>query len=379
MANKDYYSVLGVDKKATDEEIKSAYRKLAKQYHPDLNQDNPEAGEKFKEINEAYEVLGDKQKRANYDQFGSADGNPFGAGGSGFGGFGSDGGFGGAFSGIDEIFNMFTNFGARGRNQSENQAGDDITVKITLSFLEAALGCKKTINLSRIEKCDHCHGTGAKNGSDYTVCSNCNGTGQARYAQNTVFGRIVQVGTCKICGGRGKIIKEKCPNCSGSGNLRKTKDITINIPAGIDNDQVMTINNGGHANGTNNQAGDLHIVVSVREHQMLKRDHMNLYITVPVPFMTALTGGTILVPGVNEKLELTIPEATQTGSVFKIKGKGIKDLKRDAYGDIIVTVQVELPKRLDRKMRDMLSSIKGIDDKDNYSKHKDYLNKLNNL
>lgn len=380
MANsKDYYKSLGVEKNATEDEIKSAYRKLAKKYHPDLNKDNPDAAEKFKEINEAYEVLSDKQKRSNYDQFGNPDGNQFSGfgdytqNGSGFGGFGD---FGSIF---ENIFGGMGNFGSSYSKAQQKVAGDDIQLKINLSFTEACLGCEKQINLSRIETCEHCRGTGAKNGSGYTVCSMCKGSGQVKHIENTLFGQRISVGVCSKCGGTGKEIREKCSYCNGSGTLRKTRTINVSIPAGIDNEQVMTMRGEGHANGSDGDKGNLYLIINVASHPMLKREGFDLYINVPVPFTMCLLGGTITVPGVNEILEVKIPELCQTGTTLNVKGKGVKKLRKDGYGDLHITIQVEMPKNLDKKNKEILKKFSDNISMQDFSKFKDYNARLDKV
>ena len=380
MANKDYYETLGVSKTASADEIKSAYRKLAKKYHPDLNPNDKVAAEKFKEINEAYEVLGDEQKRQNYDQFGSAEGNPFGGGGfSGFntgnfsGNFDSFGGFGSIF---DDIFNSFGGTSQRS-SRKEKVAGDDITIKMNLTFMEACTGVKKTINISRIESCTHCAGTGAKDGKEYTVCSTCNGTGQVRYSQQTFLGRVVNVGPCQDCGGTGKKIKSKCEFCGGAGTVRATRNINIQFPAGIDNDQILTVNGEGHANGTNGAKGNIRILVSVSDHKLLKRDGYDLLIDVPIPFTMSLLGGKIKVPGINETIELIIPALTQTNTTFTLKGKGIPKLKNpSSKGDMKIKVIVENPKSLDRDSKAKLEEISSKLGDNSFTKYRDYLSKI---
>ncbi len=385
MAEKDFYKTLGVDKNASADEIKSAYRKLAKKYHPDLNPNDETAAAKFKEINEAYEVLGDEQKRKNYDQFGSADGNPFGAG--GFGGFSHGGGFSGNFGnfsaedfgGFGSIFDdLFGGFGSGRRTKTaQTVAGEDISLRLTLSFMEACTGCKKTIKVSRIEKCSHCGGTGAKNAGDVVTCPTCNGTGQVRYSQQTFLGRVVNVGPCQDCGGTGKKIKNKCEFCGGTGTERKDATISVSIPAGIDNEQVLTLKGEGHANGTKGAKGDLKLYITVTPHTLLRREGYDLLVDVPIPFTTSLLGGKIKIPGINETIELVIPALTQTNTTFNLRGKGVPKLnKKDSRGDLKVKVIVEMPKSLDRQTKQKLEEIASSISQNSYAKYKDYLSKL---
>lgn len=381
---KNFYDVLGVDKNASQDDIKSAYFKLAKQYHPDLNKSS-DAAAKFKEINEAYSVVGDAEKRKNYDQFGSADGNPFsgnaGSGGFGnFGGFSSSGGF-GDFD-VEDLFSKA--FGGSGFNFSNGgstrhkNVGADITLRLNLTFEEAALGCTKTFSFERTEKCSHCDGSGAENG-EVKVCPTCNGTGQVRYTQNSIFGRVVQVGVCETCGGTGKVASQKCSNCNGNGILKKTRTITVTIPAGIDNEQEMTISGEGNATSSSSQNGNLILQIGVSPHKMLTRNGFDLYITVPIPFTTSLLGGSITVPVVAGKVTIDIPALTQTGTVFTVKGKGIKKLKKTGSGDLIITVNVEMPKNLDAETRKKLATATENISNNSYSKCKDYDSKLSKL
>jgi molecular chaperone DnaJ len=246
---------------------------------------------------------------------------------------------------------------------------------MTLSFLEAALGTNKVVNIPRVETCETCHGSGAKNGTSLSTCTECNGTGQVRYTQNTIFGHVVQVGICKSCGGKGKIITDPCTVCGGVGTTKQTRNLKIAIPAGIDNEQIITVKGEGNSNGKGVK-GDLQLHISVTPHSMLKRNGFDLQITVPIPFSISLLGGEIEVPGVNETLRLKIPELTQTNTIFNVRGKGIKKLKKDAYGDLLVTVTVEMPKTLDKKTKSQLTEILSSVGDTNYSKYKDYLNKL---
>lgn len=383
MANKNYYDILGVNKNASDDEIKKAYRSLAKKYHPDLNPGNAEASEKLKEVNQAYSVLSDKTKKQNYDTYGDENGPQGFGGGSGFGGFGSGfSGFGGAdFGDFGDIFsNIFGGaFGGGGRSSRQANAqsqGADIQVKIKLSFVEAAFGCKKNINLNRSETCPHCKGTGAKNGTDFTTCSKCSGTGTVRQAQNTPFGQVVSEGICPDCRGTGKKIKEKCPNCNGNGVTRENRNIEINIPGGIANDQVLTLRGQGEAGRNGGPAGDMQILIQVENHKLLKREGYDVYVDVPVTFTEALLGAKVKIPGINETLELTIPELTQTGTILTVKGKGVKILNKNAYGDLFAKITIEMPKSLDKKEKQMLADLEKSISKNQYAKKKAFNDKL---
>lgn len=364
---KNYYETLGIDKNASSEEIKSAYRKLAKQYHPDINK-TEEASAKFKEINEAYECLSDPQKKSNYDQFGSSEGpQGFGGAGGGFSGFG----------GFEDIFNMFSGFGGGTSRANAKMVGEDINVRVNISFKEACLGGTKSVSINRVENCEECHGTGAKNGTEFTTCSHCGGTGQVREVKNTMFGQMVNVGTCSHCGGTGKIIKEKCAECMGKGFNKRARTITITIPAGVNDGQVLTLRGEGNSGVNGGSSGNLNIILGVGSHELLTRKEFNLYATIPVPFTTLLLGGEIKVPSVNETLTLKIPELTQPGTVFKLKGKGVKMLRKEAFGDLFITVNAEFPKSLDKKSREALQNLsKDIND-GSYQKYRDYVLKLN--
>ena len=373
MASKNYYEILGVDKSATDDEIKSAYRKMAKKYHPDLNKDNPQAADKFKEVNEAYECLSDKTKRRNYDQFGSADGvNPndfFGGGSSGFGGFGS----------FDDLFNIFGGFGGGNRTANKGIRGDDVQVALNLSFVEAVFGCEKSINVNRIETCSKCNGTGAKNGTEYSTCNECHGSGVARYTENTMFGTVVRTGPCRSCNGTGKLIKEKCSDCGGNGNKRTTSSITVNIPAGIDDGQVITMRGKGNCGVRGGSNGDLHIIVKVASHKVLVRDGYDLNLKLYVPFYTLLLGGEVEIPLAKGTTTLKIPELTQSNTIFKLKGKGIKNLNSNNYGNLIVTVVAESPKSLSKDEKSYLTKLKDSFKENDFSRYKSYLKDIDNL
>jgi molecular chaperone DnaJ len=369
---KDYYNILGVKKDANDVEIKSAYRKMAKKYHPDLNKDNEAASAKFKEVNEANEVLSDTSKRANYDRYGSAEGPQF-------SGFSSGGGFSGAgaggFGGFEDIFSMFS--GGFGGAAPKSTKGEDIAVRMDISFEEAAIGVKKKVKISRLEECKSCSATGAKNGTEYYTCSSCGGAGKKEYTQQTLFGRMTNIADCKICSGTGKQIKTKCTSCNGKGTKKTDRIITVTVPAGIDHGQILTIKSEGNASKKQGVQGDLKLIVNIARHRLLSREGIHLYITVPIPVTLSLLGGSLIVPGIKEKVEFTIPPLTQTGSTFKIKGKGIKNLRSSHKGDLFVTVDVEMPKTIDKNSKKLLAEIADKLEDSNYTGYKDYLNKLN--
>jgi molecular chaperone DnaJ len=384
--NKDYYNILGVSKDASQDEIKSAYRTLAKKYHPDLHPNDESCAQKFKEINEAYEVLGDANKRANYDQFGSAGPN------ANFGGFGSNEnpfgqGFGGGFSsesfggGFDDIFDMFSSFGGRtkSRKSTVQVPGEDIAVNINLTFKEAVFGCEKIFKVNKIEKCESCSGTGAKNGTEYETCPDCHGTGQVRYTQSTIFGQVSSIGPCKTCNATGKVIREKCPVCNGKGTIKTAQEIKIKIPAGIDNNQVITMRGKGNASIKSGPNGDLIINVSVAPHPILVRDGYDLLLDLPLPFTTAYLGGKVNVPTADDTYTLTIPPLTQPNTVFKLKGRGVKVLQKESYGDLIVTVRVEMPKDYNKLDKDLVQKLEENISGGAYKKFKDFQDKMKKL
>ncbi len=371
MASKDYYSILGVDKGASADEIKSAYRRLAKKYHPDLNK-TEEAAAKFKEINEAYEVLGDAQKRANYDQYGSADGNPFGAGGAGAGGFGDF--FGGG--GFGDIFgDIFSAFGGRGQTRAQTK-GSDINIAVILEFEEACFGCEKNITINKVEKCSVCNGTGAKNGKEFTTCRECNGSGRVRFQQNTIFGTTIREAACPKCNGTGKIIKDKCPNCNGKGDIKTSKTVKAKFPAGIDNGNTLRMRGEGNAPAGAGINGDLNIKVSVRPHKLLVRNGNDLTLELYVPFTTTLLGGKVDIPTLNGKYTLNIPELTASGTLMKIKNKGVKMLNRESYGDLLVTVKAEVPKNLDKDTKAKLVELASKLGENSYTKYSNFLKNM---
>lgn len=370
---KNYYETLGVDKKASADDIKSAYRKLAKKYHPDLNKGEKTAEHKFKEVSEAYEVLSDEKKRSNYDQFGSAEGNPnFG---DYFKGGNAGGGFGG-FSDFGDIFgDIFSAFGG-GRSSRAVERGDDIDVQINLSFDEAAFGVTKDLLIPKVEKCSACSGTGAKNGREFTQCSTCRGSGRVRYTQQTLFGTTIQEGVCKECNGTGKIIKEKCADCSGKGYKKVTKTVRVKVPAGIADGQTITMRGEGNAPVRQGVSGDLHIYVRVSSHKVLIRDGFDLLLELYIPFTLALLGGKVTIPTLNGNIEADIKELTQSGTIMRFKNKGMKVLNKESYGDLIVTIKTEAPKNIDKKTKELLKDIADQIPQNNYSKYESYLKKI---
>ena len=372
MAKRDYYEVLGVPKDADDAAIKKAYRLQAKKNHPDVNPGDKDAEERFKEINEAYQVLSNPQKRAQYDQFGH-DGPQAGFG----GGYGDFSGFGGGgFGGFEDIFSSFFGGGAGGARHNGPIPGDDLRYDLTISFEEAALGCEKEINLVRDEECPECHGSGAKPGSKVDTCPTCNGTGQERVMTNTPFGRIQNIRTCSRCKGSGKIITEPCPKCHSRGKVRVSKRRTVKVPAGIDNGQVLTIRGQGGLGERGGQPGDLLIVITVKLHKLFKRRDDNLLIEMPMTFTQAALGAEIDVPTLGKPVKYKFPEGTQPGQVFCLKGEGIPHLRGSGKGDLYVTAVVEIPKKLNDKQKDLLQQFEATVSGNQYEKKKSFFDRV---
>ncbi|MEN6338661.1 MAG: molecular chaperone DnaJ [Clostridiaceae bacterium] len=355
MADKrDYYEILGVSKTATVEEIKSAFRKRAKECHPDLHPGDKKAEAEFKELNEAAEVLVDAEKRAKYDQYGHAAFDPSMGGqdpfsGGGFGGFGDLSDilgqmFGGAFSG--------GGFGGSTRNGPV--PGEDLRYSLTITFEEAAFGAEKEITIPREEACETCGGSGAKPGTEPVKCKTCNGTGQVRTQQNTILGSFTSTRPCAACRGTGKIIVDSCPDCRGAGRVRKNIKKTLKIPAGIDNGQTLRLPGMGSAGHRGGQNGDLYVTIGVRSHKQFVRKGFDLYLDMPISFTMAALGGSITVPTLRESVKYTIPAGTQTGSTFRLREQGIKHLNANGMGDLLVTVKVDVPKHLTEEQRTLL-------------------------
>lgn len=377
MSKRDYYEVLGVSKTATQDELKKAYRKLARKYHPDLNKDNPEAAEKFKECNEAYSVLSDEQKRAQYDQFGpEAFENGGMGGGPGAGGFGGFGGFGG--SGMEDIFDMF--FGGQGRGGRSNNAGPqrgaDLRYDMEITFEEAAFGVEKEISLKRSERCEHCHGEGAEPGSKVETCPECHGSGYVRFTQNTMFGQMVNERPCSRCHGEGKIISNPCKECGGSGTVKKTKKLKVKIPAGVDNGSRLRVGGEGEAGLKGGPSGDLYVYLYVKPHKFFERDGTTVLCEVPINIVQATLGAEIKVPTLDGQVTMKVPEGTQPGKVMRLKGKGIPSLRGGGRGDQLVRMKVVVPTKLTDKQKDALQKFADIS-KDNINpEEKSFLNKV---
>lgn len=346
MANKDYYEVLGLTKGASDDEIKRAFRKLAVQYHPDKNKGNKEAEEKFKEINEAYQVLSDPEKKARYDQFGTADFQ---------GGFDGFGGFDFADMGFGDIFDSFFGGGFSSRRRKDApQKGDDIEVIMRLTFEEAVFGAEKEISISRNETCETCRGNGAKPGTSPVTCDKCSGTGQVRVQRNTPLGSFVSTSYCDKCGGKGKLINDPCTTCKGKGKERKHRKIKVNVPAGVDNDNIIPLRGQGEHGVNGGPPGDLYIGLKVGSHPVLKRKGVDIYIDTHISFAQAALGTELKVPTVDGDVKYTVPQGTQPGTIFRLKGKGVPKVNSSARGDQYVNVIVDVPKKLNEKQVEAL-------------------------
>lgn len=379
---RDLYEVLGLQKGASDDEIKKAYRKLAKKYHPDLNPGDKEAEQKFKEVNEAYAVLSDPDKKSKYDQYGFAGVDP--QAGFGDGGFGGFGNFGGGFDGGDIFGDIFSSFfgGASGQSSSRaNSAarGGDILQRITLSFEEAAFGCKKDISFGRVEKCPECDATGAKKGSKIDTCQTCHGTGQVRVSQRTPLGMFQTTKTCDDCHGTGKKIAEPCTYCRGKGYVKVTKKLEVTIPAGIDDGQKIAIRSQGDTGRNGGPSGDLIVQVSVRPHPIFERDGYNIYCEVPITFAEAALGGDIEIPTLEGKETFNIPEGTQNGTQFTLRGKGIPYVNSKTRGDLIFAVNIETPKGLTESQKDLLRKFSESLGEKNNTKRESFLKNLKKM
>lgn len=377
---RDYYEVLGIQKGASDAEIKSAYRKLAKKYHPDLNPDDPEAEAKFKEVNEANDVLSDPQKRAKYDQFGHAGVDPSYAGGAG--GYSYGGGFGGFDGGIDlgDIFDSIFGGGSSRRSSPNGPTrGSDIAVNLDISFMEACKGVSHDIEITRSEPCDSCNGSGAKAGTTPKTCPDCHGTGYVRVTQRTMLGSMSTQRPCTRCAGKGKIIDTPCPTCNGNGRVQKRKKVTVDIPAGIAAGQTIAIRGEGHA-GTNGGArGDLKIRVTVRKDSLFERKGDDIWVELPISYTQAALGDEVTVPTIDGNVTYRIPEGTQPGDVLRLRGKGVQHCQREGRGDMLVKVIIEVPKKLTKAQKELLQKVESELNEKNFEKKSSFKDKLKKL
>ena len=371
---RDYYEVLGVQKGASEDEIKKAYRSLAKKYHPDMNPGDKTAEVKFKEVNEAYAVLSDADKRSKYDRFGHDAFDPT-SGGGGYGGFG---GFSGGDFDFGDIFSSFFGSGGGGASRANMpREGDDVATRVSVSFEEAAFGCKKEVNFARIENCPDCHGSGAEHEGDIETCPECRGSGRVTVRQQTMLGYMQTQRTCQRCSGRGKIVKNPCKNCNGKGRIRINKKLEVNIPSGIDDRQNIILRGQGSAGLNGGPNGDLIIEVKVREDKIFEREGNNIYCEVPISFAEATLGAEIDVPvlgGGSEKFK--IPDGTQSGTTFTLKNKGIPDINTKRKGDMIIKVAVETPKNLNSKQKELLIAFAESLGENNGSKKHSFFKKL---
>ena len=372
---RDYYEVLGVSRGASEDEIKKAYKKMARKYHPDLNPGDMTAEEKFKEVNEAYEVLSDADKKARYDQYGHAGVDPnFGAG--GFGG-GFDGSF--DFGDLGDIFGSFFGGGfggGRRTNPNAPQRGESIRMSIAISFEEAAFGCEKAVTVERYETCDTCHGNGCAPGTSPEVCPDCHGTGTVQVRRQTPMGVFATSSPCPKCGGKGRIIHQPCKDCRGSGMVRKKKTIQASIPAGIDNGQTISIRGQGNAGKNGGPAGDLLITITVRPHELFRREGTSVLCEAPITFTQAVLGAELEIPTIDGKVKYTLPEGTQSGTTFRLKGKGIPSINGRGRGDQYVTVYIETPKNLNKEQKEALKKFAETMGESNYEEQKKFFKKF---
>ena len=379
---KDFYESLGLKKGASDNEIKSAFRKMAMKYHPDKNPGDKKAEEKFKEINEAYGVLSDPDKKKKYDRFGHAGVDPN----AGFGGFGGFGGGAGGAGGFEDIFDMFGGMfggGAGGgygqRRRNAPMKGRDLQKGLTITFEEAAFGTKKQIKLNKYVKCETCEGSGAAPGSQKVTCTHCGGSGETRTTQRTPFGHFQSVTACEHCAGMGKVIDKPCGDCSGTGKVRSEVTIKVDVPAGVDNDSVISIKGQGEPGINDGPNGDLYIAISVKPHKLFKRKGQDLWLEIPISFAQAALGDELVVPTLSEKVSYSIPAGTQPDTVFRLKGKGIKSLRGNKSGDLYVKVVLEIPSKLNSKQKKMIKELGEELTNESYSKKKSFADTVKEL
>lgn len=369
MAKRDYYEVLGVNKGASADELKKAYRKKAMQYHPDRNPDDKEAEEKFKEVNEAYEILSDPQKRDRYDRFGHAGVDPN-------QGFGGGGGFGGFEDIFGDIFGSFAGGFGGGRRRNGPRKGADIQTRVSISFEEAAFGTKRDIKITRSEDCPDCGGTGASPGTERTTCPHCNGTGQINKVSNTPFGQFTNVTTCPNCGGQGTIVTDPCKKCSGKGKIRKDITINVDIPAGVDDDAVISLRGQGEPGQNGGPSGDVYVIVQVKPHKIFKRNGADLVLEIPITYPQAVLGADIVVPTLTERISYKVPPGTQHGTVFRLKGKGVKYVNSGRYGDLYVKVFIEIPKKVSGDQKKILQQLEEAYNKGEHEQKKNFMENM---
>jgi len=365
LSKRDYYEVLGVSKDASKEEIRKEYRKLARKYHPDVSKEE-NAEDKFKEVKEAYEVLYDEQKRAQYDQFGHDGPQSFGGGG-GFGGFGG---------GMEDIFDMFFGGGGGRRDPNAPQQGADLQYTISLTFEEAIFGKETEITIPQEEPCGTCDGSGTKPGTNPKTCTHCNGSGQLNVEQNTPFGRVVNRRACHYCQGKGKIITEKCTTCHGSGEVTKNAKIKVSIPAGVDEGQQVRLGGKGQPGKNGGPAGDLYVVIHVQPHEVFEREGDNIYLELPISFAQAALGDEVEVPTVHGNVSIKIPAGTQTGKTFRLRGKGAPNVRGYGQGDQHVKVRVVTPTKLTSKQKDLLKELNETMDNEPLTEEESFFSKF---
>lgn len=379
-AKRDFYEVLGVQRGSSAEDIKKAFRNLAKKYHPDANPDNKEAEEKFKEINEAYEVLSDTQKKAAYDQFGHAGAGVGGPGGFGGGGFRPQD-FGNAADFEDIFGDVFSNFfggaaGARGgRARNQAQEGDDLRYDLNLTFEEAAFGITKDIKVHKLATCESCHGSGAKPGSGRVVCPTCKGTGQIRSTQG--FFTIAR--TCTRCGGQGEMPGSPCPACKGHGRVERERTISVKVPAGVDEGSRLRLRGEGEAGLNGGPAGDLYVFLHVEDHDFFKREGSDLHCEIPISFPQASLGFELEVPTLEGTVKMKVPAGTQSGKTFRLREKGLKHPQEERVGDLLVTVIVETPTDLNSKQKKLLEEFAALSEEANTPQISKFMNKMKNF
>ncbi len=372
---RDYYEVLGVQKGASEDELKQAFRKLSRKYHPDFNPGDKQAEEKFKEINEAYEVLSDPEKRSRYDQFGHAGVDPS------YGGGGFSGGFSGGFGDMGDISDIFSSFfggfgGSSRSNPNAPRRGQDIQKSVVIGFMDACKGTTTDIHISRMEVCPDCHGSGAAAGSSADTCPDCHGTGQIKVNQRTPFGMISSQKTCSRCGGKGTIIKNPCSKCHGGGRVSVEKTISVSIPAGIDDGQTIRSSGQGHGGLNGGPSGDLLTTVTVRPDAIFERDGYDIHVNIPVTFTQAVLGSELTVPTIDGNVSYNLPEGTQNDTIFRFKGKGVKKINRSDRGDQFIHINVEIPKNLTKKQKELLREFDSSMTDSNYNNRTSFFEKI---